>query len=65
MKKTIKEIAKELLQSEHNNGYGIKCYAVTEAMEKYNMEFKPLFDEIIKQGNLEGYIGNDYFSFQK
>ncbi len=53
MKKTIKEIASELLSSKHNNGFGIKCSAVTEIMNQYGVEFKPLWDEVVRQGNVE------------
>jgi hypothetical protein len=53
MKKTIEEIARELLASKDNNGFGVKCSAVSEAMQKYGVEFKQLFDEIIRQGNIE------------
>lgn len=49
----IKQIASNLLNSKHNNGFGIKCEAITEAMKKNDVSFKELFAEIIKQGNQE------------
>jgi len=51
MAKTIQDIARELLNSEHNNGFGIRCFAVTQACEHYGVDSKALFAEIIKQGN--------------
>ena len=53
---TIKEIARNLLESEHNNGYGIRCSAITEACEENHVEFKDLMGEIIKQGNTEDFF---------
>ena len=53
MKKTIKEIATELLNYPHSNGFGIRCSSITEAMKKYGVEFKALFAEIMRQGNNE------------
>ena len=50
---TIKEIASNLLQSEHNNGFGIRCHAITKACEENHVEFKDVMEEIIKQGNIE------------
>jgi hypothetical protein len=51
MGKTLQDIARELLNSEHNNGFGIRCFAVTQACEKYGVDAKELIAEIITQGN--------------
>lgn len=51
MAKTIQDIARDLLNSEHNNGFGIRCFAVTQACEKYGVDSKELIAEIIIQGN--------------
>lgn len=50
MKKTIQTIACELLNSSANNGFGIKCEAVTQVLKENNIEFRELWLEIVKQG---------------
>ncbi|MFA5048622.1 MAG: hypothetical protein WC516_06380 [Patescibacteria group bacterium] len=49
--KNIKTIARNLLESKNNNGFGIKCEAVTKVLEENNITFQELWKEIIKQGN--------------
>lgn len=51
MPKTIQEIARELLDSEHNNGWGIQARAVHEACTKYQVEFSDLFQEICNESH--------------
>jgi hypothetical protein len=51
--KSIADIAKEIYYSIDNNGYGVRCGAITDAMHKYGVEFKPIFDEIVLLGELE------------
>jgi len=48
IKQTIEDIARELLDSEYCNGWGIRSCAVRKACEENNIEFKVLFAEIIK-----------------
>ena len=49
MPKPINEIARELLDSEHNNGWGIQAEALQAACKKYQVEFSDLFQEICNE----------------
>ena len=53
MRTKIAKLASDLLISEYNNGYGIRCEAITKVCKENNIEFKVLWAEIIKQGNME------------
>jgi len=54
MKKTLQDIAKEVLYTPGaSNGYGIKCSVITDVCDKYNVNFKELFVEIIRQRDIE------------
>lgn len=51
MPKPINEIARELLDSEHNNGWGIQAGALQAACKKYQVEFSDLFQEICNESH--------------
>lgn len=50
---TINEIARELLESENNNGFGVQAKAISDACFKHGVEFQALLNELIKEGNIE------------
>lgn len=47
----IKELARQVLNSEYNNGFGVKCDYVSKICKENNVDFKTLWIEIVKQGN--------------
>ncbi len=49
--KKISQIASDLLNSEYNNGFGIKSEAIAKVLKENNITFKELWQEIVKQGN--------------
>ena len=53
MTKSLDDIALELLESESNNGFGIRCDAVSAACAKYQVKFKDLWYRVMFLGNRE------------
>lgn len=52
-KRRVGNIVDEILNSENNNGFGVKVGAIVEASKKYGIDYKILLEEIMKRGEKE------------
>lgn len=49
----LTRVARDLLSSSSNNGWGIRYAAVSEACAKYQVEFKDLWPVLIKEAHYQ------------